>query len=181
MKKIIIITAILSFVISCKITKVEIIKPGEEMSFLDIVKNLKLPNSLNEGKTLTIEGKTYNFQKDMGVFFGLYKNENGKGYTDEYIILSPLSDIGASVVSFDEKHKNALDEIINVIGEKGWGWAVSTIFNDMDYTTENISNNAKKGSIYLSQEKITNIQKIIDGLNLTDRKFGTLKKYPETN
>ena len=176
MKNLIAIIIILSFVVACKITKVKILKPGEEITFLDIMKNFKLLGVSNDGKTLNIDGKIYNFEKDMGVFFGLYKKANGTGTDDEYIILSPLNESGAAYVSFNEKHKKALDNIISEIGEEGWGWAVSTIFEDKDYTAETISNNLKKGKINISEEKIDNIQKIIDGLNLTNNKFGTLTK-----
>ena len=175
MKKLIVIIIILSFVVACKVTKVKILKPGEEITFLDIMKNFKLLGVSNDGKTLNIGDKIYNFEKDMGVFFGLYKKENGTGADDEYIILSPPNN---AYVSFDEKHKKALDKIINEIGEEGWGWAVSTIFEDKDYSAETISNNLKKGKINISEEKKNNIQKIIDGLNLdTDKpRFGTLTK-----
>ena len=177
MKKLIAIIIILSFVVACKITKVKILKPGEEITFLDIMKNFKLLGVSNDGKTLNIGDETYNFEKDMGVFFGLYKKENATtGDNDEYIILSPLNDNGAAYASFNETHKNALDKIINEIGEEGWGWAVSTIFEDKDYSAETISNNVKKGKINMPKEKIDNIQKIIDGLNLTNNKFGTLTK-----
>ena len=174
MKNLIAIIIILSFVVACKITKVKILKPGEEITFLDIMKNFKLLGVSNDGKTLNIGDKIYNFEKDMGVFFGLYKKENATtGDNDEYIILSPPNN---AYVSFDEKHKNALDKIINEIGEEGWGWAVSTIFEDKDYSAETISNNLKKGKINMPKENIDNIQKIIDGLNLTNKKFGTLTK-----
>ena len=185
MKNLLAIIIILSFVVACKITKVKILKPGEEITFLDIMKNFKLLGVSNDGKTLNIGDKTYNFEKDMGVFFGLYKKENAtSGDNDEYIILSLLNENGAAYASFDEKHKNALDKIINEIGEEGWGWAVSTIFEDKDYTAENISNNVKKGKINISEEKIKKIQKIIDNdttvnSNISSngkKMFGTLTK-----
>ncbi len=176
MKKLIAIIIILSFVVACKITKVKILKPGEEITFLDIMKNFKLLGVSNDGKTLNIENKTYNFEKDMGVFFGLYKKENGTGADDEYIILSPLNENGAAYASFNETHKNALDKIISEIGEEGWSWAVSTIFEEKDYSAETISNNAKKGKINISEDKKNKIQGIINGLNLTNKKFGTLTK-----
>ena len=183
MKKLIAIIIILSFVVACKITKVKILKPGEEITFLDIMKNFKLLGVSNDGKTLNIENKIYNFEKDMGVFFGLYKKEKGTGADDEYIILSPLNENGAAYASFNEKHKKALDNIISEIGEEGWGWAVSTIFEDKDYSGENISNNAKNGRINISEDKKNKIQRIIDGLNLnTDKpRFGTLKIIATTN
>ena len=176
MKKLIAIIIILSFVVACNVTKVKILKPGEEITFLDIMKNFKLLGVSNDGKTLNIGDKTYNFEKDMGVFFGLYKKEKATtGDNDEYIILSPPNN---AYVSFDETHKNALDDIISEIGEEGWGWAVSTIFEDKDYTAETISNNLKKGKINMPKDKIDNIQKIIDDLNLDASKprFGTLTK-----
>ena len=179
MKKLIAIIIILSFVVACKITKVKILKPGEEITFLDIMKNFKLLGVSNDGKTLNIENKIYNFEKDMGVFFGLYKKEKATtGDNDEYIILSPLNENGAAYASFNETHKNALDKIINEIGEEGWGWAVSTIFEDKDYSAETISNNLKKGKINMPKEKIKKIQEIIDDLNLDTNKprFGTLTK-----
>ena len=92
-----------------------------------------------------------------------------------------MNNTGAAYVSFNETHKNALDKIISEIGEEGWGWAVSTIFEEKDYTAENISNNAKNGRINISEEKKNKIQGIIDGLNLTNKKFGTLKIISATN
>ena len=182
LKKLIAIIIILSFVVACKITKVKILKPAEEITFLDIMKNFKLLGVSNDGKTLNIENSIYNFEKDMGVFFGLYKKENAtSGDTDEYIILSPLNNTGTAYVSFNETHKNALDNIISEIGEEGWGWAVSTIFEEKDYTAETISNNAKNGRINISAEKKNKIQGIIDSLNLTNKKFGTLKIISATN
>ena len=182
-KNLIAIIIILSFVVACKVTKVKILKPGEEITFLDIMKNFKLLGVSNDGKTLNIENKIYNFEKDMGVFFGLYKKEKGTGADDEYIILSPLNENGAAYASFNETHKNALDNIISEIGEEGWGWAVSTIFEEKDYSAETISNNLKKGKINISDEKIKKIQKIIDDLNLDASKprFGILKIISTTN
>ena len=181
MKNLIIIIIILSLTVACKITKVKILKPAEEITFLEIIKNFKLLGASNDGKILNIDGKIYNFQEDMGVFFGLYKKENGTGTDDEYIILSPLNENGAAYVNFNESHKIALDDIIEAIGEEGWGWAVSTIFEEKDYTAENISNNAKKGKINISEEKKNKIQEIIDGLKLKNKRFGTLKIISTTN
>ena len=177
MKNLIVIIIILSLTVACKITKVKILKPAEEITFLEIIKNFKLLGASNDGKTLSIENNIYNFQEDMGVVFGLYKKENGTGTIDEYIILSPLNENGAAYVSFNEAHKTALKNIIEAIGEEGWGWAVSTIFEEKDYTAENISNNAKKGNINISEDNIKNIQGIIDGLKLDANKprFGDLK------
>ena len=175
MKNLIIIIIILSLTVACKITKVKILKPAEEITFLEIMKNFKLLGASNDGKTLSIDGEIYNFQEDMEVFFGLYKKEKGTGTDDEYIILSPLNENGAAYVSFNESHKIALDDIIKAIGEEGWGWAVSTIFEEKDYTAENISNNAKNGNINISEDNIKNIQGIIDGLKLKNKRFGDLK------
>ena len=75
MKKLIAIIIILSFVVACKITKVKILKPAEEITFLDIMKNFKLLGASNDGKTLNIENKIYNFEKDMGVFSDFIKNK----------------------------------------------------------------------------------------------------------
>ena len=61
MKKLITIITILSFVVSCKITKLEITKPEEELNFLNIIKNFKSLDVSNEGKTVKIENETYNF------------------------------------------------------------------------------------------------------------------------
>lgn len=181
MKKLITIITILSFVVSCKITKLEITKPEEELNFLNIIKNFKSLDVSNEGKTVKIENETYNFQKDMGIFYGLYKKE--KSDDSEYMILCCLLNTNnkAMLTTFNEDHKKALDEIINEIGNVGWAWAVSTIFSDEDYTAENISKNAKQGNINISKEKIDNIQKIIDDkttVNTNNKRFGNFKTIP---
>ena len=170
MKNLIAIIIILSFVVGCRASSLEV----TEYDFFKDIKGWKGLQASNNGRTLTTNSDKYNFVEKKSAWTGIYKKENGTGADDEYMLIFPLGDI-AQTVTFNEAQKKGLDDIINIAGKENEAAIIFLIFSDEEFNADNM---VAKG---LSPEKKNNINNIINGLNLTKNKFGTFKQYPETN
>lgn len=177
MKNIILIAIIiLTFFISCRKSTLKITEP-EDSFFLDKMKGGNYTNGTNSfevkngGNTVNINGKDYTFESDIMGIGGIYQDANSSNYVG-------VVPIGGSMytVTMDNKRKEALTQILEVVGEENSLNVIKELSNgnggklDANSITQN-----------LDAEKKAKVEDIIKQYGLNDKdKFGDYKEYKKT-
>lgn len=171
MKNIILIAIIiLTFFISCRKSTLKITEP-EDSFFLDKMKGGNYTNGTNSfevkngGNTVNINGKDYTFESDIMGIGGIYQDANSSNYVG-------VVPIGGSMytVTMDNKRKEALTQILEVVGEENSLNVIKELSNgnggklDTEAITKNLDANKK-----------AEVEGIINGLN--GKNFGKYEKY----
>lgn len=107
----ILIIFILITAFSCKKTTLTITSPGPDF-FLGKMQSGNWDKVKVDGNKLTIDGKEYTFEDQILGVGGVYKGGD-KGY----IVAVPGGD-NLYTVEMDEKAKESIDEIMNIVGEE---------------------------------------------------------------
>lgn len=170
MKNIILIAIIiLTFFISCRKSTLKITEPGPSF-FLDKMKEGKYGGFevKNGGNTVNINGKDYTFESDIMGIGGIYKDAN----SSNYVAVVPAGD-SMYTVTMDNKQKEALTQILEVVGEENSLNVIKELSNgnggklDTEAITKNLDANKK-----------AEVEGIINGLN--GKNFGKYEKYEKT-
>ena len=174
MKNIILIAIIiLTFVISCRKSTLEVTEP-EPSFFLDKMKdgNYGGFNVSNGGNTVNIGNTNYTFESDIMGIGGIYQDANSSNYVG-------VVPIGGSMytVSMGKNEKEAVTKIIDVVGKEDSLKVVTEILsngNGGKLDTEAITKN-------LDDKKKAEVKKIIEESGLNDKnKFKDYKEYKKT-
>lgn len=172
MKNIILIAIIiLTFFISCRKSTLKITEP-EPSFFLGKMKdgNYGGFEVKNGGNTVNINGKDYTFESDIMGIGGIYQDANSSNYVGVF----PIGDT-MHTVTMDNKRKEALTQILEVVGEENSLNVIKELSNgnggklDADSITQN-----------LNPEKKAAVEKIIKDSGLDKNKFGDYKEYKKT-
>lgn len=171
MKNIILIAIIiLTFFISCRKSTLKITEPGTSF-FLDKMKGGDYTNGTNSfkvkngGNTVNIDGKDYTFESDIMGIGGIYQDAN----SSNYVGVVPIGDT-MHTVTMDNKQKEALTQILEVVGEENSLNVIKELSNGNGgkLDTEAITKN-------LDDKKKAEVEGIINGLN--GKNFGKYEKY----
>ncbi|WP_288520991.1 hypothetical protein [uncultured Brachyspira sp.] len=182
MKNIILIAIIiLTFFISCRKSTLKITEPGPSF-FLDKMKGGDYTNGdgkdsfkvSNDGKNITIGSgnntNNYTFESDIMGIGGIYKDAN----SSNYVAVVPGGD-SMYTVTMDNKRKEALTQILEVVGEENSLNVIKELSNgnggklDTEAITKNLDANKK-----------AEVEKIIKDSGLDKNKFGDYKEYKKT-
>ncbi|ANN63184.1 hypothetical protein JQ824_04625 [Brachyspira hyodysenteriae] len=118
----ILIIFILITAFSCKKTTLTITSPGPDF-FLGKMQSGNWDKVKVDGNKLTIDGKEYTFEDQILGVGGVYKGGD-KGY----IVAVPGGD-NLYTVEMDEKAKESIDEIMNIVGEENVTGVMKDIIN----------------------------------------------------
>lgn len=174
MKNIILIAIIiLTFFISCRKSTLKITEPGPSF-FLDKMKGGNYTNGTNSfevkngGNTVNINGKDYTFESDIMGIGGIYKDAN----SSNYVGVVPVGD-SMYTVSMDKNEKDALNEIVQVVGKENSGPVIQEI----------LTNNGKLDADSITKnfpDKKNEVENIIKKHKLDGKNFGKYEKYGKT-
>lgn len=170
MKNIILIAIIiLTFFISCRKSTLKITVPGPSF-FLDKMKEGKYGGFevKNGGNTVNINGKDYTFESDIMGIGGIYKDAN----SSNYVGVVPVGD-SMYTVSMDKNEKDALNEIVQVVGKENSGPVIQEI----------LTNNGKLDADSITKnfpDKKNEVENIIKKHKLDGKNFGKYEKYEKT-
>lgn len=176
MKNIILIAIIiLTFFISCRKSTLKITEPGPSF-FLDKMKGGDYTNGndsfevSNDGKNITIGSNNYTFESDIMGIGGIYQDAN----SSNYVAVVPGGD-SMYTVTMDNKRKEALTQILEVVGEENSLNVIKELSNGNGgkLDTEAITKN-------LDDKKKAEVEKIIKDSGLDKNKFGDYKEYKKT-
>ena len=175
MKNIILIAIIiLTFFISCRKSTLKITEPGPSF-FLDKMKGGDYTNGndsfevSNDGKNITIGSGSnttnYTFESDIMGIGGIYKDAN----SSNYVGVVPVGD-SMYTVSMDKNEKDALNEIVQVVGKENSGPVIQEI----------LTNNGKLDADSITKnfpDKKNEVENIIKKHKLDGKNFGKYEKY----
>ncbi len=167
MKNIILIAIIiLTFFISCRKSTLKITEPGASF-FLDKMKEGKYGGFevKNGGNTVNINGKDYTFESDIMGIGGIYQDAN----SSNYVGVVPVGD-SMYTVSMDKNEKDALNEIVQVVGKENSGPVIQEI----------LTNNGKLDADSITKnfpDKKNEVENIIKKHKLDGKNFGKYEKY----
>lgn len=170
MKNIILIAIIiLTFFISCRKSTLEVIPPN----FFSKMKDGKYGGFevKNGGNAVNINGKDYTFESDIMGIVGIYQD---KSNSSNYVAVVPVGD-SMHTVTMDNKRKEALTQILEVVGEENSLNVIKELSNgnggklDTEAITKNLDANKK-----------AEVEKIIKDSGLDKNKFGDYKEYEKT-
>lgn len=174
MKNIILIAIIiLTFFISCRKSTLKITEPGASF-FLDKMKAGNYTNGTNSfevkngGNTVSIGNTNYTFESDIMGIGGIYQDAN----SSNYVAVVPAGD-SMYTVTMDNKQKEAVTKIIDVVGKENSLKVVTEILSKVDggkLDADSITQN-------LDDKKKAEVEKIIKDSGLDKNKFGDYKKY----
>lgn len=183
MKNIILIAIIiLTFFISCRKSTLKITEPGPSF-FLDKMKAGNYTNGTNSfevkngGNTVNIDGKDYTLDSNIMGIVGIYGNSNPNNQdtnSKNYVAVFPAGD-SMYTVTMDNKRKEALTQILEVVGEENSLNVIKELSNgnggklDTEAITKNLDANKK-----------AEVEKIIKDSGLDKNKFGDYKEYKKT-
>lgn len=158
LKKYGIIFFVLLFAFSCKKTNLTITEPGPDF-FLGKMQNGNWPGVTVNGNNLTINGKgDYIFEEPILGVGGVYKDPNG-----EYIITVPAGD-NLGTVEMTQEGKEAIDEILNIVGSDNALGAVNGIINSDN--PNNLDPDKIIGNADVTEEERKRIEDLVNGLNV---------------
>lgn len=166
MKNIILIAIIiLTFFIYCRKSTLEVIPPNFFSKMKD--GNYSGFEVKNGGNTVKFNSKDYTFESDIMGIVGIYSNSNS------YVAVFPAGD-SMYTVTMDDKQKEALTQILEVVGEENSATVVKEILtNDKGIDANSITQN-------LDAKKKAEVEKIIKDSGLDKNKFGDYKEYKKT-
>ena len=174
MKNLIILLTFAIFSVACEKSILKITQPDDSF-FLGKLKTIGNNFTVsNGGKNITVDGKNYEFEKKITGIAGIYKNENAtNGADNEYMFVFPVGD-EAHTVSASKEEKEAIEDIIDIVGEE----------NSASIIQEILTNEEKLDANKIAEnfpDKKDAIQNVIDNLykNSNKTNFGSYKKYPE--
>lgn len=171
MKNIILIAIIiLTFFISCRKSTLKITEPGPSF-FLGKMKdgNYGGFNVSNGGNNITIGNgsntNNYTFESDIMGIGGIYQDAN----SSNYVGVVPVGD-SMYTVSMDKNEKDALNEIVQVVGKENSGPVIQEI----------LTNNGKLDADSITKnfpDKKNEVENIIKKHKLDGKNFGKYEKY----
>lgn len=166
MKNIILIAIIiLTFVISCRKSTLEVTKPGASF-FLGKMKDGNYGGFEvgNGGNTVKFNGKDYTFDSDIIGIGGIYTNSS------DYVAVVPVGD-SMHTITMDKNEKDALNDIVKVVGKENSGPVIQEI----------LTNNGKLDAEAITKnfpDKKTEVEDIIKQYGLDNKnQFGDYKEY----
>ena len=141
MKNIILIAIIiLTFVISCRKSTLEVTEPGASF-FLGKMKDGNYGGFEvgNGGNTVKFNGKDYTFDSDIMGIGGIYQDTNSSNYVGVF----PIGD-SMHTITMDKNEKDALNDIVKVVGKENSGPVIQEILTnngklDAEAITKNFS------------------------------------------
>ncbi|ADG72077.1 hypothetical protein R4K54_07280 [Brachyspira murdochii] len=155
--KYIIITFILLSAFSCKKTTLTITEPGPEF-FLNKMKNDTWEGVSVNGNKLTINNTEYTFTDTILGLGGVYQGGD-KGY----IVTVPGGD-NLYTVEMDEKAKESIDEVMNVVGEENVTGVMKEIVNSGgDPSKVNVDQIVQTSGV--TEEEAQKLKDLFAGLN----------------
>ena len=171
MKNIILIAIIiLTFVISCRKSTLEVTEPGAAF-FLGKMKDGNYGGFEvgNGGNTVKFNGEDYTFDSDIMGIGGIYEATNSKNY----VAVVPFGD-SMHTITMDKNEKDALNDIVKVVGKENSGPVIKDILTnngklDADSITKNFPDKKNEVENIIKKHKL-------DGKN----KFGDYKEYKKT-
>ena len=127
----------------------------------------------DDGKNITIGSgnntNNYTFESDIMGIGGIYKDAN----SSNYVAVVPGGD-SMYTVTMDDKQKEALTQILEVVGEENSATVVKEILtNDKGIDANSITQN-------LDAKKKAEVEKIIKDSGLSGKDFGKYEKYEKT-
>ena len=171
MKNIILIAIIiLTFFISCRKSTLKITEPGASF-FLDKMKEGKYGGFevKNGGNTVNIGNTNYTFESDIMGIVGIYQDKTN---SSNYVGVVPVGD-SMHTVSMDKNEKDALNEIVQVVGKENSGPVIQEI----------LTNNGKLDADSITKnfpDKKNEVENIIKKHKLDGKNFGKYEKYEKT-
>ncbi|EKV57166.1 hypothetical protein [Brachyspira hampsonii] len=151
---------ILLAIFSCRKTELTITEPGPDF-FLGKMQNGNWPGVTVDGNKLTIssgENKgEYTFEEPILGVGGVYNDGNGG-----YLVTVPAGD-SLGTISMDKEAKEAVDEIINIVGSENALGAINGIMQSKD--PNNVDVNTVIGNSNVSEEDKKRIEDILSGLS----------------
>lgn len=171
MKNIILIAIIiLTFFISCRKSTLKITEP-EPSFFLDKMKdgNYDGFEVKNGGNTVSIGNTNYTFESDIMGIVGIYQDKTN---SSNYVGVFPIGD-SMHTVSMDKNEKDALNEIVQVVGKENSGPVIQEI----------LTNNGKLDADSITKnfpDKKNEVENIIKKHKLDGKNFGKYEKYEKT-
>ena len=171
MKNIILIAIIiLTFVISCRKSTLEVTEPGASF-FLGKMKDGNYGGFEvgNGGNTVKFNGKDYTFDSDIMGIGGIYQDTNSSNYVGVF----PIGD-SMHTITMDKNEKDALNDIVKVVGKENSGPVIQEI----------LTNNGKLDAEAITKnfpDKKNEVENIIKKHKLDEKnKFGDYKEYKKT-
>lgn len=168
MKNIILIAIIiLTFVISCRKSTLEVTEPGASF-FLGKMKDGNYGGFEvgNGGNTVKFNGKDYTFDSDIMGIGGIYQDTNSSNYVGVF----PIGD-SMHTITMDKSEKDALNDIVKVVGKENSGPVIQEI----------LTNNGKLDAEAITKnfpDKKTEVEDIIKQYGLDNKnQFGDYKEY----
>ncbi|MEI0510626.1 hypothetical protein [Brachyspira intermedia] len=142
---------------SCKKTTLTVTSPGPDF-FLGKMQNGNWGGVKVDGDKLTIDGKgDYTFENPILGVGGVYND--GKG---GYLITVPAGD-NLGTVEVTKKGKEAVDEILGIVGDENALGAINGIINSKD--PNNINVDEIVGNADVTEEEKKRIEEIVSRLN----------------
>ncbi|WP_288622352.1 hypothetical protein [uncultured Brachyspira sp.] len=170
MKNIILIAIIiLTFFIYCRKSTLEVIPPNFFSKMKD--GNYSGFEVKNGGNTVSIGNTNYTFESDIMGIVGIYQDKTN---SSNYVGVFPIGDT-MHTVTMDNKRKEALTQILEVVGEENSLNVIKELSNGNGgkLDTEAITKN-------LDAKKKAEVEKIIKDSGLDKNKFGDYKEYKKT-
>lgn len=168
MKNIILIAIIiLTFVISCRKSTLEVTEPGASF-FLGKMKDGNYGGFEvgNGGNTVKFNGKDYTFDSDIMGIGGIYQDTNSSNYVGVF----PIGD-SMHTITMDKSEKDALNDIVKVVGKENSGPVMQEI----------LTNNGKLDAEAITKnfpDKKTEVEDIIKQYGLDNKnQFGKYEEY----
>ena len=168
MKNIILIAIIiLTFVISCRKSTLEVTEPGASF-FLGKMKDGNYGGFEvgNGGNTVKFNGKDYTFDSDIMGIGGIYQDTNSSNYVGVF----PIGD-SMHTITMDKNEKDALNDIVKVVGKENSGPVIQEI----------LTNNGKLDAEAITKnfpDKKTEVEDIIKHYGLDNKnQFGKYEEY----
>ncbi|WP_302273002.1 hypothetical protein [Brachyspira aalborgi] len=168
MKNIILIAIIiLTFVISCRKSTLEVTEPGASF-FLGKMKDGNYGGFEvgNGGNTVKFNGKDYTFDSDIMGIGGIYQDTNSSNYVGVF----PIGD-SMHTITMDKSEKDALNDIVKVVGKENSGPVIQEI----------LTNNGKLDAEAITKnfpDKKTEVEDIIKQYGLDNKnQFGKYEEY----
>ena len=168
MKNIILIAIIiLTFVISCRKSTLEVTEPGASF-FLGKMKDGNYGGFEvgNGGNTVKFNGKDYTVDSDIMGIGGIYQDTNSSNYVGVF----PIGD-SMHTITMDKNEKDALNDIVKVVGKENSGPVIQEI----------LTNNGKLDAEAITKnfpDKKTEVEDIIKQYGLDNKnQFGKYEEY----
>ncbi|TXJ56451.1 hypothetical protein [Brachyspira aalborgi] len=164
---ILIVIIILTFVISCRKSTLEVTEPGASF-FLGKMKDGNYGGFEvgNGGNTVKFNGKDYTFDSDIMGIGGIYQDTNSSNYVGVF----PIGD-SMHTITMDKSEKDALNDIVKVVGKENSGPVIQEI----------LTNNGKLDAEAITKnfpDKKTEVEDIIKQYGLDNKnQFGDYKEY----